>query len=126
MKSDWPEGYAALFWATYPRRIAKKAAMAALERARRSGEVAFSDLMMAVERYAESVATKDIQFVAHASTWLNQGRWDDDPTHLESTTYGVRKVSSAEGWASRRRSGLEGQAGPDRPRLVASNIRSGS
>jgi hypothetical protein len=121
----WPPDYQSKFWAAYPRRVAKKAAMTALERVRRSGEVTFTALLAAVERYAASVAMKDIQFVAHATTWINQGRWEDDPEHLESTYYGTRKISSAEGWASRRRDRLEGQEGGDRPRLLAAKPRSG-
>jgi hypothetical protein len=34
--SDWPIDYGAQFWASYPHRITKKAATAALERVRRS------------------------------------------------------------------------------------------
>ena len=121
--SDWPADYAEQFWCAYPRRIAKKAAMRALERARRSNEVAFTELMAAVERYASAVAMKDIQFVAHAATWLNGGRWEDDPGHLEGSYHAIRKIGSAKSWASERRGRLGGQAGGDPPRLAASNSR---
>ena len=30
-----------------------------------------------MERYAESVKHTDDKFVAHASSWLNAGRWTD-------------------------------------------------
>jgi|SRR5215831_18374610 len=122
----WPADFAERFWAAYPRRVAKKAAMRALDRVRRLGEVEFPALLEAVALYAESVAGKDLQFVAHASTWLNQGRWEDDPDHLGNTYNASRRTSSAESWANRRRTCLEGQACGDRPRLVAANSRSGS
>jgi hypothetical protein len=57
---DWPADFAEQFWRLYPRRVAKKAALAALARVRRSGEVAFPDLLAAVERYADSVVGKDL------------------------------------------------------------------
>jgi hypothetical protein len=122
---DWPADFADRFWRAYPRRIAKRAAIAALERVRRSGEVAFTPLLEAVERYAESVAGKDPQYTAHASTWLNQGRWEDEPTHLGNTYHGQRKLCNAEGWANRRRTEIEGHERTNRPRLIASNTRSG-
>ena len=30
-----------------------------------------------MERYAESVKHTDDKFIAHASSWLNAGRWSD-------------------------------------------------
>jgi hypothetical protein len=73
------------FWRAYPRRVAKKAAVAALDRVRRSDEVDFPRLLDAVRQYARSVAGKDMQYVAHPATWLNQGRWDDEyPAPQES------------------------------------------
>jgi hypothetical protein len=123
---DWPADYAEQFWRRYPRRVAKLAAMKALERVRKSGQVNFPDLLAAVEAYADSVSNKDMQFICHAASWLNAGRWLDDPAHLENTYYGQGKISSAEGWANRRRADLEGEAGEHRPRLLASNTRSGS
>lgn len=68
------------FWAVYPRRKAKDAARkaytAALKRGGHeeilAGAVAYRDECRG-DRRAE-------QYIAHASTWLNQGRWKD---HLE-------------------------------------------
>jgi hypothetical protein len=122
--ATWPTDFADQFWRVYPRRVAKRAAMAALERVHRSGEVAFPTLLEAVERYAESVAGKDIQFVAHPATWLNQGRWEDDPAGLGGG-YVQRRISSAEGWAQRRRSQLESAERTNVFKLITSNPRSG-
>jgi hypothetical protein len=81
-KSDWPEDAGERFWETYPRRIAKKAALFALQRVQRSGEVPFEVLISAVAVYARSVVGKDMKYVAHPATWINAGRWDDDPDAL--------------------------------------------
>lgn len=81
-KSDWPTDSGERFWESYPRRIAKKAAMVALERVRKSGEVPFEILISAVGVYARSVVGKDMQYVKHPTTWLNQGCWDDAPEAL--------------------------------------------
>ena len=116
----WPSNYAEQFWRIYPRRVAKRAAMKALDRVRRSGEVSFAELLAAVERYAAATSTKDIQFVCHAATWLNAGRWDDEPAHITDTYYGQRKISNAEAWERRCRADLERQTSANqRLRLVA-------
>jgi hypothetical protein len=120
VRADWPVDFSEQFWRVYPRRVAKKAALAALERVRRSGEVAFSRLLAAVERYADSVAGKEIQFVAHPATWLNQGRWEDDPASL-GHGHAQRRISSTEGWAERRHAQIEGAERPHGPLLITSN-----
>lgn len=60
----------------YPRHIAKKAAIKAIEGALR--EKPKEVLLEAVKRFALSVATKEPQFIPHPATWFNQGRWDDE------------------------------------------------
>jgi hypothetical protein len=79
---DWPENAFEVFWLQYPRRVAKKAARSAFERVRKSGEVDFDTLVAGVRNYAAAVAGKDMQYVAHPATWLNQGRWDDEPAAI--------------------------------------------
>jgi len=120
---DWPPNYSEIFWRLYPRRVAKKPAMKALARVRKSGDVTFTALLEAVAVYAESVFGTDIQFIAHPSTWLNQGRWDDDPRHLGNSYHG--KISNAQSWADRRRAQIESQERADRPRLITAHTRSG-
>ena len=67
-----------LFWSTYPRRIAKGAARLAFARALR--KASFEDIMAGVSRYVEYIEARgtEMQFVCHASTFLNQERWEDE------------------------------------------------
>lgn len=64
------------FWAVYPRRAgkveARKAWSTAIKRA--LPEVIIASAL----RYRDDPNRED-RFTAHPSTWLNQGRWDDDP-----------------------------------------------
>lgn len=88
-KPDWPADTRDAFeawWHAYPRRVAKKAAYVAFERVRRAGEVPFECLMSAVGVYARAMVGKDMKYVAHPTTWLNQGRWDDDSAALVGGT----------------------------------------
>jgi hypothetical protein len=45
----------------------------------------FTALLEAVEHYAESVASKAPQYIAHPATWLNGARWEDEPTSTVRT-----------------------------------------
>ena len=64
------------FWEIYPRKVGKKAALRAWSAAVKA--VPLHDILPAAERYAKSVVGKDPQYIAHASTWLNGQRWQDD------------------------------------------------
>lgn len=65
------------FWQQYPRKIGKKAALAAWGRA--DDRPALAEILLAVDHAKRSEQwTKDGgQFIPHPATWLNQGRWAD-------------------------------------------------
>ena len=65
------------FWAAYPRRLAKLKALSSFEKALKIAS--FEEIMDGVAVYAASRAGQDPQFTCHPSTWLNQGRWMDEP-----------------------------------------------
>lgn len=74
-EDSWPSDFREQFWAAYPRKIEKKAAIAALERVRKSAVVPWPKLIGAVRAYA---AAADPDFTKHPTTWLNKGCWDDE------------------------------------------------
>src|SRR4051812_44975721 len=49
---SWPRDFREQFWACYPRKVDKAAAMRKLERIRRDGKVEFARLLAAVQKYA--------------------------------------------------------------------------
>lgn len=63
------------WWSTYPRKVAKRAAAVAYDRVVKGVDAC--TLQTAVEAYAASVADSEQKFIAHPTTWLNQGRWED-------------------------------------------------
>lgn len=68
------------FWQAYPRKVGKQAASRAFDAARKGGGT--GAIVAAAKAFGASVAKwpKDRQeFVPHPATWLNQGRYDDDP-----------------------------------------------
>lgn len=74
---DWPSDYQAQFWARYPNKKAKGAALRALEKIARGGKTKWSELIAGVERYISSDEVRR-GFVKHPATWLNGQCWCDE------------------------------------------------
>jgi hypothetical protein len=66
------------FWAVYPRKVGKTPAKKAWERATKAMKMNPDDILAGARRYAAMKRGTDAQYVAHASTWLNQQRWLDE------------------------------------------------
>lgn len=64
------------FYAAYPRHTAADAARKALVIALRKASI--EDIVAGAERFRDD-PNRDPAFTPHPSTWLNQGRWNDDP-----------------------------------------------
>lgn len=72
------------FWKTYPRRVGKTAARRAFVKAVASGVTA-ETVIAGARAYADD-PNREPEFTAHPSTWLNAGRWDDEPLPGRSVT----------------------------------------
>jgi hypothetical protein len=77
-KGDWPKNYRDVFWATYPKRCGKAAAMKKLEAIAKAGKVPWVTFTAGVGAYVKHVAGTEDRFIKHPVTWLNQGCWDDE------------------------------------------------
>lgn len=78
--TDLPPGFAR-FWAVYPRRVARAAALKAWHQLGIEADPALQDLMLAALERQKGLPqwTRDSgQYVPHPSTWLRQRRWEDD------------------------------------------------
>jgi hypothetical protein len=65
------------FWAVYPKRTNRKAALAKLETALKAG-VDPEKILTGAARYAEHVKFTEPQFIKAPDAWLNAGKWDDE------------------------------------------------
>ena len=108
-KADDDAGFDEL-WKLYPRKVGKDAARKAYTAAVGRGGLP-GDIMAGVRRYAAERAGEDERYTAHASTWLNAGRWTDSPqsgksgvtaSGIEPTVYipGMGDVPEASVWAT--------------------------
>ena len=64
------------FWSVYPRKAGKQDAQRSFERALKVATL--NEILAGAQKYADD-PNRVAQFTAHPSTWLNQGRWSDDP-----------------------------------------------
>jgi len=62
------------FWKLYPNKTGKEAADVSFKRALK--KVSFEEMMAGLERYVNKT---DDRAWCNPTTWLNQGRWDDEP-----------------------------------------------
>jgi hypothetical protein len=68
------------WWANYPKQVARAGAEKAYHRVIKTKQATESELLAGVMRYAEERMGQDPKYTAHAATWLNAGRWLDEPT----------------------------------------------
>lgn len=64
-------------WLLYPRKQGKSKALEKYKAARKHGTT-FDEVEAGVKRYAEYVADKDPEYIAHGSTWFGGQRWQDE------------------------------------------------
>ena len=84
VREGWPEDYREQFWRHYPHKVGKTDALKKLDGVMRSGKIAFDPMMAALDRY---IATKPADRPwCNPSTWLTQGRWEDQPAGPSAVT----------------------------------------
>jgi len=70
------------FWRVYPRRVGKRMAWEAWKSV--LTDVDAVTLIHSAEAYAND-PNREQRFTAHPTTWLKQGRWEDDPLPARQT-----------------------------------------
>lgn len=78
-KPDAQERRFAEFWAEYPKKVGKKAALTSWKRLKPDADL-FERIMQAVAiaKNSEQWNREGGRFIPNPSTWINQGRWDDE------------------------------------------------
>jgi hypothetical protein len=64
------------FWKIYPRRVGKLASYAAWKKALMIADA--ESIIFGAQAFADDPNRQE-EFTPHPATWLNQGRWEDDP-----------------------------------------------
>lgn len=66
------------FWTAYPKKVGKDAAWRVWQRRRPSQELADA-ILAAIETQRDYLMREEGRFIPNPATWLNQGRWQDEP-----------------------------------------------
>jgi hypothetical protein len=68
------------FWLAYPKKVGKGAACTAWKKLKMT-DALFAEIMAAIEKQRKCKQWRKDggQYVPNPSTWLNQGRWEDEP-----------------------------------------------
>lgn len=69
------------FWKAYPRKgCTKKTAKTSFIKARKKNKVTYETIMNGLYKYISYIEENNTEdnFIAHASTWLNQERWENE------------------------------------------------
>ena len=78
------------FWSAYPRKAGKGAALKAFQKLN-PGEELLEQMLETIRREKGSLQWQEEggRFIPHPATWLNQGRWEDEPLEpAEEELYG--------------------------------------
>jgi len=94
--SATPPGFDA-FWDEYPRRVGKQAALKAWAKAVKNTSALV--ILGGALRLAQDPNRED-QFTPHPATWLNEGRWEDDPLPDRTQTARTRPSTTDAGIAT--------------------------
>lgn len=78
-----------IFWNVYPRKVAKKAAEVAFNKAIK--QTPFALILSGAGRYAKDPNRVEA-YTAHPATWLNAHRWLDDPLPVREKTLEEKKA----------------------------------
>lgn len=82
------------FWQIVPRKAAKEKARQSFAKATRS--VPPETIITAMRRYADQRKGQDPQFTAHPASWLNAGRWTDEPEQIPTIGAGNDRNSKGD------------------------------
>ena len=74
------------FWTHYPKKIGKKEALKAWEKAKDKPLIGAILLILVMAKASDQWTKDNGQFIPNPATWINQGRWADEPIKKPLTT----------------------------------------
>ena len=74
------------WWNLYPRKDGSKRKAFEIWKRATDRDISVRDLFLATARFKQTCHGKDKKFIPHATTWLNQGRWETVQEAQQQTT----------------------------------------
>lgn len=105
------------WWINYPRKIGKGKAKERFIKVLKTKKATIEHMTVGLQRYCEDINNRgtETQFIAHPSTWINEGRWEDEYStivHAKPGGNGQGPVSIVEA-IRKARASREGHASSD-------------
>jgi hypothetical protein len=91
------------FWRGYPRKVGKTAAKKAWAKAVK--EVDAAEIQAGLDAQLPAMAKTEARFIPHPATWLNEGRWMDEPDKPPGLDRDTCPACGAADWAWRKDDG---------------------
>jgi len=92
------------FWDIFPRKVGKLDAARAYDKAIKLATI--DRIREGAKKFAARCKNTEPQYIPHPATWLNAGRWDDQPMPAHERTFGPAPQFPPE------------RRGPERPRAL--------
>jgi hypothetical protein len=81
------------FWSAYPRKVGKDAARKAFAKRKADASLLASMVSAIASQGLRARCERgEEQYVPHPSTWLNEGRWQDEGAAVNDDPYGLKKA----------------------------------
>jgi hypothetical protein len=77
------------FWELYPRKVGKIDAEKSYGKAMKLATI--DQIREGAKKFAARCQNTEPQYIPHPATWLNAGRWDDQPMAAPDRTFGPRQ-----------------------------------
>lgn len=84
-----------IFWESYPLKVGKEAAKKSFSKIPQN---LYPTIMEALEKQKSSGIWKEAQYTPHASTWLNQKRWEDEVIKSKFTPQELYAMECVKKW----------------------------
>lgn len=102
-KSDNAKWFAE-FWAAYPKKVAKKAAIAKYKSAAKT-LAQHEAIMVALRQQLPGLRAREYDLIPYPATWLGRGQWEDEPTPSRMDSNAPREIPTVTPEMLRRMTG---------------------
>jgi transcription initiation factor IIE alpha subunit len=88
------------WWSDYPKKIGKKASRTIFIRLLKKGETTEKQLFESLKNYKRTKQWQNRDYIPHPTTWLNQGRYDDEIQSENISAEHATTIELISGWGN--------------------------
>ncbi len=95
-----------LFWNTYPKKVGKQKCLEIwVDLKKKKARPSINDIVKAlkIQKVSEDWTKENGRYIPNPSTWLNQGRWDDELREIQPEHNSIKPITYAQAQDAERR-----------------------